>query len=217
MFVGSVVTDPEFRNRGFQRTLFNSAEEVAERLGIDVIVLWSNQLEFYQKLGLSGQLALGLGIHFFFMWFFALNGLVYVGYLLFSGEWKQMIPLASSFRDAFLVTLYDMGLRNKLPPQGKFNGGQRIAYTGVAFLGLFQILTGLAIYKPVQLQSLLSLFGGYETARLIHFIVTIMFVLFFLVHLFQVVRAGWNNFRSMVTGTEEITDDEIHQAQGIHR
>jgi GNAT superfamily N-acetyltransferase len=53
MFVGSVVTDPEFRNRGFQRTLFNSAEEVAERLGIDVIVLWSNQLEFYQKLGFS--------------------------------------------------------------------------------------------------------------------------------------------------------------------
>lgn len=53
LFVGSVVTDPEFRNRGFQRALFHAAEETAERLNVDVMVLWSNQLEFYQKLGFS--------------------------------------------------------------------------------------------------------------------------------------------------------------------
>lgn len=53
MFIGSVVTDPEFRNRGLQRSLFHAAEEAAERAQVDLVVLWSNQLEFYQKMGFS--------------------------------------------------------------------------------------------------------------------------------------------------------------------
>lgn len=53
LFIGSVVTDPEFRNRGLQRALFHAVEEYAERAGVDALVLWSNQLDFYQKLGFS--------------------------------------------------------------------------------------------------------------------------------------------------------------------
>lgn len=53
LFIGSVVTDPDFRNRGLQRGLFHGVEEAAERHGIDALVLWSNQLEFYQKLGFN--------------------------------------------------------------------------------------------------------------------------------------------------------------------
>ncbi len=53
LFVGSVVTDPKARNQGLQRQLFMALEEKAETWGIDLIVLWSNQMEFYQKLGFS--------------------------------------------------------------------------------------------------------------------------------------------------------------------
>ncbi|HJY07243.1 MAG TPA: hypothetical protein VJ323_13070, partial [Bryobacteraceae bacterium] len=63
-------------------------------------------------------------------------------------------------------------------------------------------LTGLAIYKPIQLAWLTGLFGGYEFARLIHFSLTIGYLLFFLVHVAQVIRAGWRNFQSMITGLE---------------
>ncbi len=189
-----------------------------------IMIYWANQAytpfipnSFFEKLGLDQLLAFGLGIHFFFMWLFAINGLVYAFYLLLSGEWREVLPHLSSFKDALLVTLYDLKLRKKLPTQGKFNGAQRIAYFSITVLGFLQLLSGLAIYKPVQLQPLAMLFGGYEGARLLHFIFTLLFILFFMVHILQVLRAGWNNFRSMVTGLEEITEDEIQQAQGIQK
>ena len=50
--------------------------------------------------------------------------------------------------------------------------------------------------------ALCMMFGGYKMARIIHFALTIGYVLFFLIHIFQVIRAGWNNFRAMVTGFE---------------
>lgn len=189
-----------------------------------IMIYWANQAytpfipeSFFEKLGVTQLLAYGLGIHFFFMWIFAINGFVYALYLLISGEWREIVPRLSSFKDAALVMLHDLKIKKALPPQGKFNGAQRIAYFTIALLGFFQLLTGLAIYKPVQLQSLMLLFGGYEGARLLHFIFTILFMLFFMVHIFQVLRAGWNNFRSMVTGLEEITEDEIQKAQGLQK
>ncbi len=69
-------------------------------------------------------------------------------------------------------------------------------------MGIGSVLTGLAIYKPVQFHTLCSLLGGYEWARAEHFILTILFTLFFVVHIVQVILAGWNNFRSMVTGLD---------------
>ena len=69
-------------------------------------------------------------------------------------------------------------------------------------MGIGSILTGLAIYKPVQLGWLTFIFGGYKMSRIIHFALTIGYVLFFLVHIIQVIFAGWNNFRAMVTGFE---------------
>ena len=91
-------------------------------------------------------------------------------------------------------------LRKLMPPQKKYNAAQRIAYTVVIIMGLGSILTGLSIYKPIQFHSLTSLLGGYELARIEHFTLTILFTLFFLVHVVQVILAGWNNFQSMVTG-----------------
>ncbi len=104
------------------------------------------------------------------------------------------------------MTLYDLHLTKKpLPAQGKYNGAQRIAYTAIVLMGLGSLVTGLAIYKPSQLSWLTSTLGGYTAARVEHFALTIGYVLFFLVHIAQVVRAGWNNFRSMVMGYEVIS------------
>src|SRR5580692_4306715 len=60
------------------------------------------------------------------------------------------------------------------------------------------VLTGLAIFKPVQFAWLTWIFGGYGGARVIHFILTLGYCLFFIVHVIQVILAGWNNFRAMV-------------------
>ncbi len=163
---------------------------------------------FYDTLGIPFRLAEGIYLHFFFMWFFAVNGLIYVLYLIFSGEWRAILPVPGSFKRAAMVTLHDLHIVKKLPPQGKYNDAQRIAYTGVIFMGAASIITGLAIYKPTQAAWLTFLFGGYQWARWIHFWLTIFFVLFFVVHVVQVVIAGWSNFRSMITGYEIVDTGE---------
>ena len=75
-------------------------------------------------------------------------------------------------------------------------------YFMIIVMGFGSIATGFAIYKPVQMQWLTNILGGYKAARLEHFALTIGYALFFVVHLAQVIRAGWNNFRSMITGFE---------------
>jgi thiosulfate reductase cytochrome b subunit len=109
--------------------------------------------------------------------------------------------------EAVQVTLHDLHLRRAAPPPRKFNGAQQIAYTGVVLMGLGSLLTGLAIYKPVQVSWLTTLLGGYPRARFFHFWLTIGYLLFFVVHVSQVVRAGWNNFRAMVIGYEVQSDE----------
>jgi thiosulfate reductase cytochrome b subunit len=173
---------------------------------------------FYSKLHLEFQLANGLGYHFFFMWFFALNGLAYVLYTIFSGEWRYLVPNRQSFKEAIQVFLHDVGVSKYHPPRRKFNGAQQFAYSGVILMGVGSLLTGLAIYKPTQLHVLTSLLGGYEIARWLHFWLTIAFVGFFLIHVAQVIRAGWNNFRSMIIGYELVpsntaANSELHHGQ----
>jgi len=157
---------------------------------------------FYKLINAPYHVTDGLGNHFFFMWIFALNGVAYVLYTAISGEWRYLLPDRRSLKEAIQVTLVDLHLRKGLPPQKKYNGAQRIAYTSVILMGAGSLLTGLAIYKPTQTHWLTSLLGGYEMARWEHFWLTIAFVGFFLVHVLQVVLAGWNNFRSMVSGLE---------------
>ena len=157
---------------------------------------------FYETFGLTHKLAQGMNWHFMLMWVFFANGLLYVLYTLFSGEWRYLLPTRDSLREAWQVTLHDLGLRKTAPPVQKYNGAQRIAYTAVILMGLGSLLTGLAIYKPVQFGWLTQALGGYEAARVEHFVLTMGYVLFFIVHVAQVLRAGWNNFRSMVAGFE---------------
>jgi len=155
---------------------------------------------FYDALNIPFRLAEGMNLHFVFMWLFAINGFIYVLYLIFSGQWKYIFPDKKSLKESGIVVLHDLHLTKKVPEQKKYNAAQRIAYTVVIFMGLGSVLTGLSIYKPVQFGALTSLLGGYEWARIEHFTLTILFSLFFLVHIIQVILAGWNNFQSMITG-----------------
>lgn len=161
---------------------------------------------FYNTFGLSARLAEGMAWHFALMWGFAINGLAYVGYTLFSGEWRHLVPNRNSFREAWQVVLHDLHLSRVEPPKRKFNGAQQFAYTGVILMGGGSLLTGLAIFKPVQFGWLTWLLGGYECARFEHFALTVGYVLFFLIHIAQVIRAGWNSLRAMVCGYELVEE-----------
>ena len=156
----------------------------------------------WKTLDIPWHVTQGLGDHFFFMWIFAINGAAYVLFLALSGEWRFIVPNRGSLKEAVYAVLAFFNLRRKIPTQRKYNGAQRIAYTVVIAMGAGSLITGLAIYKPTQAHYLTTLLGGYEWARWEHFWLTMGFCAFLLVHVIQVILAGWNNFRSMVSGFE---------------
>ncbi len=158
--------------------------------------------------GAAYNITMGLGYHFFFMWFFMLNGLAYVLYTLISGEWRYLVPTKNSFKEAIQVTLHDLHIRKEPLPHRKFNGAQQIAYTAVILMGLGSLVTGLAIYKPSQAHLITLALGGYEMARWFHFWLTMGYCVFFVIHISQVAKAGWNNFRAMVSGYEIVPANE---------
>ena len=163
---------------------------------------------FFAALKVPFRLAEGMAWHFVFQWIFIINGILYVGYTAISGEWRYLLPKRNSFQEAWQVVLHDLGIRKTMPPIDKYNAAQRIAYTAIVVMGLGSFLTGLAIYKPTQLWWLTTLFGGYPVARIIHFALTVGYVLFFVVHVAQVAKAGWNNFRSMITGFDVVKEED---------
>jgi thiosulfate reductase cytochrome b subunit len=161
---------------------------------------------FYKEFNITHRLSEGMAFHFLFMWFFTINGILYVLYTWISGEWRELIPKRNSFKEAWLVLLHDLHIRRGLPPQNKYNAAQRIAYSAIILMGFGSLITGLAIYKPVQFYYLTWLCGGYHLARIWHFVLTIGYVLFFMIHIIQVILAGWNNFRSVISGFEVVNE-----------
>jgi len=164
---------------------------------------------FYKFFHFSARLAEGMAFHFLMMWFFFLNGFFYVLYTWISGEWRELVPNRHSFKEAWLVLLHDLHIRKTAPLQNKYNAAQRIAYSSIIVMGFGSIATGLAIYKPVQFYWLCWLCGGYHVARIIHFILTLGYVFFFLIHIIQVILAGWRNFQSVITGFEVVEEQPI--------
>jgi thiosulfate reductase cytochrome b subunit len=73
-------------------------------------------------------------------------------------------------------------------------------------MGFGSLITGVAIYKSVQFSWLTALCGGFAAARFEHFWLTMGYIAFFFVHVGQVIKAGWNNFRAMITGYEIVGD-----------
>ena len=134
---------------------------------------------------LGGWLGGALQWHFAAMWLLVVNGLVYVGYGFASGHFRQdFLPLTvgAVWRD------FRAALAFRLPHRlGHYNAVQRLLYFAVLFCLVLIILSGLAIWKPVQLHPLTALLGGYEVARRVHFIAMSGIVGFVVVHLGLVV------------------------------
>jgi thiosulfate reductase cytochrome b subunit len=126
--------------------------------------------------------------HFAFAWLFVANAAVYVAYVVASGEWRRRIFLPRrDARNAWGTLLHDLRLRKAAPPPvGLYNGMQRLAYTAVLLTTPLAILSGLAMYKPVQLPRLTALVGGYDVARAVHLLVLAVLALFTFVHVVQV-------------------------------
>ena len=153
--------------------------------------------KFPRDLTLGGWLAGALQWHFAAMWLLALNGLVYLSYGVLSRHFKSnFLPLTPQsvwreFRNA---------LRGSIAHElGVYNAVQRTAYIGVIVVIIALVLSGLAIWKPVQFQELAALMGGYEGARIVHFAAMTLVVLFILVHVAMVALVP-RTFMPMLTG-----------------
>ncbi len=141
-----------------------------------------------EALTLGGWLAGARHWHFAFAWLFVANALVYAVYLAASGEWRRRLFLPHrDLANAAGTFLCYLRLRREPPPQdGLYNGLQRLAYTSVLALAPLFVLSGMAIYKPVQFPRLTALLGGYDPARAIHLLLLVAIALFAVVHVVQV-------------------------------
>lgn len=151
-------------------------------------------------LRLGGWLAGGRAWHFAFAWLFVLNGLAYGIYLALSGEWRRRyFFLRRDSRNAVQTLAYYLRVRKTAPKQGLYNGLQRLAYTAAFLLAIMIVLSGFAIYKPVQLHWLAAAFGGYDAARAVHLLVLGLFALFTIGHVLLVALHP-RSLGEMITG-----------------
>jgi thiosulfate reductase cytochrome b subunit len=134
---------------------------------------------------LGGWLAGALLWHFAAMWVLAINGVIYLAYGFSSGHFRRtLLPFSPT---AIIRDLID-ALRGRLPHElGVYNAVQRLAYLGVIGVLVALVLSGLSLWKPVQLQGLAALMGGYEGARLVHFFAMCLLVVFVVVHVGMVI------------------------------
>ena len=152
------------------------------------------------------DLATGRRWHFFFAWLLVLNALGYLVWGIASWHFvRDLLPSREELGHVGKEFLEHLRLRF---PRGdaakRYNVLQQLAYLLVVFV-LFplMILTGLTMSPGIDsaVPQLLTLFGGRQTARLIHFFTASSLVLFVIVHLMMVLISGvWNNLRSMITG-----------------
>jgi thiosulfate reductase cytochrome b subunit len=151
-------------------------------------------------LRLGGWLAGARHWHFAIAWLFVLNALVYLIYFAASGEWRRRLFLPGrDGRNAISQFAYYARIRSTPPPTDFYNGLQRFAYTCAIAFGFLMVLSGLAIYKPVQLHWLVILFGGYDGARVVHLGVLCLLALFLASHLVLVAMHP-REILNMITG-----------------
>jgi len=156
-----------------------------------------------------GMLAVALRLHWLCAYLFMLNGLVFVLGLALGGGWRPLLPRWTDLRDATRMFWYYLGFpvakltrRSWLHPRfnTKYNALQRLAYFSVPVAGLLSVVTGWAIHKPMQLHWLTAIFGGYDKARIWHFWLMWIFILFVVPHVILVLADGWDTLRSMIVG-----------------
>lgn len=144
--------------------------------------------------------------HFFAMWILVLNGLAYLIYGLVSGRFRRML-LPISPRQVIREMIEALTFRLKHTNLTKYNAVQKVLYIGIILVIILQVITGLAIWKPVQFSGLVSLFHDFQGARLAHFIGMAAIVLFVIVHVSLAVLVP-KTIVAMVTGGPDIDQQE---------
>ena len=165
----------------------------------EVIFGW---LHFPEYLTIGKWAQHGLQWHFLGMWIFALNGLAYLCYGLATGRFRSM--LLPVYWSDILQTIKEM-LRFHLAHDDltKYNAVQKLLYIGVICAGIVMVISGLSIWKPVQFSELVNLLGGFQNARLIHFLCMAAIVGFVFVHVALALLVP-RTLVNMVTGGPEV-------------
>ena len=137
---------------------------------------------FSSSITLGGWLGGALLWHFAAMWLLMVNGLVYLTLGIATGRFRnKLLPITAEG----VISDTRAALTGKLSHDDltKYNYVQKLLYAGIIVVGIVIVLSGLSIWKPVQLQYLTALFGGYDIARYVHFICMAMIVAFLVVHI----------------------------------
>jgi thiosulfate reductase cytochrome b subunit len=148
----------------------------------------------------GGWLAGARNWHFAMMWVLVINGLVYLGFIYLHGEWRDLVPRRGVVRDVIEMVKFYLAVRRDHPRQGKHNALQRLTYFSLPFLAALSVLSGLAIWKPVQLAPLTAVLGGFVWARYWHFLAMVLLVAVSLAHVFMVFAVDPYALRAMITG-----------------
>jgi len=138
-------------------------------------------LHFPEWITVGGEAQGALQWHFFAMWVLMANGLVYIAYGLITGRFRRkLFPI----RPREVLAEIGEALRFRLSHQDitRYNAVQKLLYTGIILVIVIQVLSGWAVWKPIQLSGLSSLFFGFQGSRLVHFIGMAAIVGFIVVH-----------------------------------
>ena len=150
---------------------------------------------------LGGWLAGARHLHFAGAWMLLGNAAVYAVYAIATGAWRDRVFLPRrDARDALNTALGYLRIRSARPKdEGLYNGLQRLAYAGAWSLASAEVLSGLAIWKPVQLAPLAALFGGYDGARAVHLLALLGLLCFVAGHVLMVATHP-RSLLEMITG-----------------
>ena len=153
---------------------------------------------FPRSITLGGWLAGALLWHFAAMWLLMINGLAYVVMGFASGRFRaKFLPITPNGVLGDLKAALSFKLAHD--DLSTYNYVQRLLYAGIIVVGIVVVLSGLSIWKPVQLQYLTALFGGYDVARYVHFICMALIVLFLIVHVALAILVP-KSLRAMIVG-----------------
>jgi thiosulfate reductase cytochrome b subunit len=137
-------------------------------------------LPFSFPWGLGGWLAASIAWHITAMWVLMADGLVYLVWGFASGHFRRDLSPPSP---AAVVHDVAAALTLRLSHEtGAYNAVQKLLYAGVLVAAVLAVLTGLSMWKPVQLGWLAASFGGYPVARVIHFTLMSAISLFLVIH-----------------------------------
>src|SRR5213080_2088220 len=153
---------------------------------------------FPSSITLGGWLAGALLWHFAAMWLLMVNGLIYLAMGFATGRFrKRLLPITPEG----VISDTRAALTGKLSHDDlcKYNYVLKLLYAGIIVVGIVIVLSGLSIWKPVQLQWLTPLFGGYDAARYVHFFCMAAIVAFMVVHVALALLVP-KSLRAMIIG-----------------